>query len=46
MHENYKDGLLNLRKADIILNAYISNEGKVSHDVCFKIFNFKDSYSY
>ena len=37
IHENYKDGLLNLRKADIILNAYISNEGKVSQDILILI---------
>jgi len=29
INENYKDALLNLRKADIIQNAYISNDGKV-----------------
>ena len=29
-NDNFKDSLLNLRKADIILNAFISNEGKIA----------------
>ena len=33
LKENYKDSLLNLRKADIILNAYVSNDGRVSQNI-------------